>query len=253
MKLPDDKRGGNPADRFRTILTADKEEELDSEKRKPAVVNLPGLGSRGRGSSVDYARETQEAGGGPGPSRGGLLPAFWTIACLLSLAVNAYLLLTLSRLTGSQRAIEGTGLNAGMLGGLYNSFSQMDNAHIKTTIPLRSIIPVDATVPLQTATRITLAQDVTVDGAHVKINTDLFNIDAPASVTLPAGTALDVAMDLQLPVKTDVPLAMDIPVDIAVQDTDLHPAILSAQETIRPLLCAVSPQAASPSGEPICP
>jgi len=253
MKLPDDKRGSNPADRFRTILTADKEPDLDPEKRKPAVVNLPGLGSRGGGASAGYAQASQDADGGPGSSRGGVMPAFWTIACLLSLAANAYLLLALSRLTGSQRAIEGSGLNAGMLTGLYNSFSQMDSAHIKTTIPLRSVIPVDATVPVQTATQITLAQDATVDGAHVKINTDLFNIDAPASVTLPAGTALDVALDLQLPVKTDVPLAMDIPVDIAVQDTDLHPAILSAQETIRPLLCAVSPRAASPTGEPICP
>jgi hypothetical protein len=253
MKHPDDKRGGNPADRFRTILTADKEPEPDPEKRKPAVVNLPRLGARGAGPSAAYAAETEDAGGGAGTSRGGILPAFWTIACLLSLAANAYLLVTLSRLAGSQRAIEGSGLNAGMLAGLYNSFSRMDSAHIKTTIPLRSIIPVDATVPLQTATRITLAQEATVDGAHVKINTDLFNIDAPASVTLPAGTALDVDLDLQLPVKTDVPLAMDIPVDIAVQDTDLHPAILNAQETIRPLLCAVSPQAASPAGEPICP
>jgi hypothetical protein len=252
MKHPDDKSSGNPADRFRTILSADKEPEPDPEKRKPAVVNLPRLGSRGGGPSTGYPGETLDSGGGSGTSRGGILPTFWTIACLVSLAANAYLLLTLSRLTGSQRTIEGTGLNAGMLAGLYNSFSQMDSAHIKTTIPLRSIIPVDATVPLQTATRITLAQAATVDGAHVKINTDLFNIDAPASVTLPAGTALDIALDLQLPVKTDVPLAMDIPVDIAVQDTDLHPAILSAQETIRPLLCAVSPQAASPSGESIC-
>jgi hypothetical protein len=253
MKLPDDKRSGNAADRFRTILTADKDPEPDPEKRKPAVVNLPRLGSRGGASAADYSEETPAPGGGSRSSRGGLLPAFWTIACLVSLAANAYLLLTRSRLAGSERAIEGTGLNAGMLAGLYNSFSQMDNAHIKTTIPLRSIIPVDATIPVQTATRITLAQEATVDGAHVKINTDLFNIDAPASVTLPIGTALDVALDLQLPVKTDVPLAMDIPVDIAVQDTDLHPAILSAQETIRPLLCAVSPQAVSSAGDPICP
>jgi hypothetical protein len=253
MKLPDDKRSGNAVDRFRTILTADKEPEPDPEKRKPAVVNLPGLGSRGGASAADYVGDTADAGGGSGSSHSGILPAFWTIACLVSLAANAYLLLTLSRLTGSQRAIEGTGLNAGMLAGLYNSFSQMDNAHIRTTIPLRSTIPVEATVPLQTATRITLAQEATVDGAHVKISTDLFNIDAPASVTLPVGTALDVALDLQLPVKTNVPLAIDIPVDIAVQDTDLHPAILSAQETIRPLLCEVSPQAALPSGEPICP
>ena len=34
MKLPDDKRGGNPADRFRTILTADKEEELDPDEEE---------------------------------------------------------------------------------------------------------------------------------------------------------------------------------------------------------------------------
>ena len=137
--------------------------------------------------------------------------------------------------------------------GIYSGFEQLDKAHIKTTIPIRSSLPLELTLPLQTTTKITLAEDTVVDGAHVKIATELFNIDAPASVTLPAGTSLDVALDLQMPVQTTVPIAIDVPVDIAVQDTDLHPAILSFQQTIRPLLCSTSPGVLSLSGEQICP
>ena len=97
-----------------------------------------------------------------------------------------------------------------------------------------------------------MAQDAVIDGAHVKIETGAINIDAPASVTLPAGTPLDVTFDFQVPLQANIPLAMDVPVDIAVQDTELHPAIQELQQAVKPLLCAASPQAVLPSGESLC-
>jgi hypothetical protein len=107
-------------------------------------------------------------------------------------------------------------------------------------------------IPVQTTTGITLAQDASIQGAHVKINTALFNIDAPASVTLPAGTALDVSMNFNVPVQTNVPITLNIPVDIALKDTDLHPAIIGLQDTLKPLYCMISPAALSLSGGQVC-
>ena len=145
-----------------------------------------------------------------------------------------------------------TGLGTGVLGGLYTNFERMDQAHIRTTIPVQTNIPLNLSIPVQTSTGITLAQDATIPGAHVKINTALFNIDAPASVTLPAGTSLNVTMNFNVPVQTEVPVTLSVPVDIAMQDTDLHPAIVGLQDTLKPLYCMVSPTALSLSGTPIC-
>lgn len=252
MPLPEDKRRKNAADRFRTILSADKEPEAGPETRKPAVVNLPRLAAGGAGQAPRHAGPAdndQSTSRGPG----GLLPAFWTVACIASLAANAYLLVTLSGLRQDLRLLGTAAPSSRLLVGIYSGFEQLDKAHIKTSIPIRSTIPLELKVPLQTTTKITLADDTVVDGAHVKIATELFNIDAPASVTLPAGTSLNVALNLEMPVQTTVPIAIDVPVDIAVQDTDLHPAILSFQQTIQPLLCSTSPSVLSLSGEQICP
>ena len=128
----------------------------------------------------------------------------------------------------------------------------MDQAHIKTTISIQTTIPLNMSIPVHTTTGITLAQDASIQGAHVKINTALFNIDAPASVTLPAGTALNVTMDFNVPVQANVPVTMSVPVDIALKDTDLHPAIIGLQDTLKPLYCIVSPSALSLNGQPVC-
>jgi hypothetical protein len=253
MRLPQDKRNKNAVDRFRTILSADKDPDETPETRKPAVVNLPKLGAVGGGQASQYSGSPNTQRGESGATRGGVFPAFWTAACIASLAANAYLLVTLSGLRQDLRALGTAAPSSRLLVGIYSGFEQLDKAHIKTSIPIRSTLPLEMTLPLQTTTKITLAEDTVVDGAHVKIASEQFNIDAPASVTLPAGTSLDVALDVQLPVQTTVPLAIDVPVDIAVQDTDLHPAILSLQQTIRPLLCSTSPGVLSLSGAQICP
>jgi hypothetical protein len=253
MPLPEDKRRKNAADRFRTILSADKEPEAGPETRKPAVVNLPRLAAGGAGQAPPHAGPANNDQGTAQAPGGGVFPTFWTVACIASLAANAYLLVTLSALRQDLRLLGTAAPSSRLLVGIYSGFEQLDKAHIKTSIPIRSTVPLELKVPLQTTTKITLADDTVVDGAHVKIATELFNIDAPASVTLPAGTSLNVALNLEMPVQTTVPISIDVPVDIAVQDTDLHPAIQSFQQTIQPLLCSTSPSVLSLSGEQICP
>lgn len=252
MKLPEDKRARSPADRFRKILSAEKEEGRAAETRKPPVVNLPRVGSAGD------ERPPQPPAGPPDSRRaafafgGGFLPTFWTIASIASLIANVILtVLVISLLRGS--ALFGTaGGGSGVVVGLYSSLEQMDLAHLKATIPVHADVPLNTSIPVQATSKITLARDVAIQGARVKISTGPFQIDAPASLTLPAGTSLDVALDLTLPVQTTVPMAVDVPVDIPLQDTDLHPVILGLQESLKPLLCATAPDALSLSGEPVC-
>jgi hypothetical protein len=264
MTTPDDKPRKSPVDRFRSILSAEQKKEpvpatrtypkrtlspgLNLPKAKvqpesqPPVSNLPPLPPT-RPSPVPVVYE---------PKSNGFLPAFWTAASIISLLVNAILVVVVVALLRNIGSINAAEIGSGILSGLYTNFELMDAAHIRTSIPLQTNIPLDLSVPVQTTTGITLAKDASIPGAHVKINTALFNIDAPASVTLPAGTTMQVAMSFSLPVQAQVPVNLSVPVDIAVSDTELHPAIVGLQDTLRPLYCMVAPSAQALSGDPVC-
>jgi hypothetical protein len=252
MTMPEHKRKKSPVDRFRSIISDGQKNDEKIETRKTPIVNLP----KAKPAVVNPIPAPSAPYNTP-PSvslkdNNRFLPTFWTVASIVSLTVNAILVIIVVIVMHGLGNLNSANLGPGILGGLYSNFELMDQAHIKTMIPVQTSIPLNMSIPVQTTTGITLAQDVSIQGAHVKINTALFNIDAPASVTLPAGTALNVTMNFNVPVQADVPVTLNVPVDIALKDTDLHPAILGLQETLKPLYCIVSPTALSLSGEPVC-
>ena len=66
------------------------------------------------------------------------LPAFWTIASVMSFTVNIVLLIALLialQLLGAIQLTAGDQI-AGLLGGLYTNFVKMDQANITTNIPV---------------------------------------------------------------------------------------------------------------------
>jgi hypothetical protein len=252
MSMPDHKHRKSPVDRFRSILSDGQKKDEHPETRKSPIVNLP------KTKQMDVHPEHISSTPAPAPQpvsrseNNRFLPIFWTVASIVSLTINAILVIFLVIVLQGLGSLNTANLGSGLLSGLYTNFERMDQAHIKTTIPVQTSIPLNMSIPVQTTTGITLAKDVSIQGAHVKINTALFNIDAPASVTLPAGTALDVTMNFNVPVQTDVPVTLNVPVDIALKDTDLHPAIIGLQDTLKPLYCMISPGALSLSGDLVC-
>ena len=249
MTPPDENRKGSPRERFRSILSAEQDDEPAPEARKPAVVNLPRLNadrgqSRRRVPADDEPKCPVEA-----PGTGSrLMRTFWTVGAGLSILANFVLLgLLLGR-----NGIPGSAGSDQALVAVYSSLEQLDNAHIRASIPIQSDLSLDTTVPVQTTTRITLASDLLVRGAHVTINASGLSIDAPADITLPAGTEMDVNLDLVLPIKAALPATADIPVDIAIRDTELHAAIQALKDSLRPQVCAQSPGATLADGTPIC-
>ncbi len=260
MSMPDDKRRKSPVDRFRKIIAADQsKEQVTAARRYPKNTLAPGLnlptpkpqqpGPAQPSSLAAPAAPTPTTYRQEGRS---FLPAFWTAASVISLIFNVIMLVLVITLLRGFGSLNASAMGSGVLGGLYTNFERMDTAHIKTNIPIKTTIPLNLSVPVQTTTGITLAKAASIPGAHVKIETPLFNIDAPANVTLPQGTSLDVAMSFTVPVQTEVPVSMRVPIDIAMEKTELHPAIVGLQETIRPLYCMVSPTARSLSGAPVC-
>jgi hypothetical protein len=259
MSMPDDKRKASPADRLHNILDADQTKKTPAVSRTyPKSTSAPNIHLPPPGKAeAKPARATTVAPAAVQPTvdrpvGGTLLPAFWTIASIISLLFNLVLVIVVVMLLQGLGSLDASGLGPGVLGGLYSNFQLMDAAHIKTTIPVQANIPLNLSIPVQTTTAISLAQAATIQGAHVRINTTALNIDAPATVTLPAGTTLSVVLGFAVPVQGQVPVSMTVPVDIAIHDTELHSPIQGLQDTIRPLYCMASPSAKSVTGEPVC-
>ncbi len=241
------------ADRFRSILSAAQKEEEAPETRRPLILNLPRARASGETPPPALPSHSGAPAGSAAWAGGRFLPAFWTAASLTSLTLNLLLLGLLMALLRGIGGLDPAAVGSGLLGGLYANFERLDQAHIQTTIPVQTTLPLNMSIPLRTTTGIVLAQDVVIRNARVRISTAAFNIDSPADVTLPAGTALNVVLDFSVPVVQDVPVSLSIPVDIALKDTELHLAIRGLQDTLRPLYCMVNPMALSLHGDPLCP
>ena len=190
------------------------------------------------------------------------LRTLWTITALISMTVNLVVIVLLAAVLYlySQNAssiVIPEGIDAdtpvNFLGGLYDNFQKMDEAHIKTDIVVEDTIPVQFDLTLNQPTVVTLTEAVTIYGAYVEINTGALNISAPAVVTLPEGLDLPILLDLVVPVDTTIPVKLDVAVDIPLAKTDLHEPFVGLQEVVQPLYCLIAPDAISIHGDAICP
>jgi len=181
----------------------------------------------------------------PKRSRYKFMPAFWTIASVISLTVNIVLIIILLIMFQMLGAIQNTADEkvSGLLGGLYTNFVKMDQATISSNIPVDATIPLNIVVPVQATTRITLAESVVIPNAHVRINTGGLSIDADAVVTLPANTPLTVNLDFPLTVQNSIPIHLDVPVNIPLNQTQLHEPFVGLQQVVEPWYCLVEPDA----------
>jgi hypothetical protein len=178
-------------------------------------------------------------------SRYKFMPAFWTIASVISLTVNIILIIILLITFQMLGAILTTTDDkiSDLLGGLYTNFVKMDQATIATNIPVDATVPLNIVVPVQATTRITLAESVVIPNAHVRINTGGLSIDADAVVTLPADTALTVNLDFPLNVQNSIPVHLDVPVNIPLDQTELHEPFVGLQQVVEPWYCLIEPNA----------
>lgn len=180
-----------------------------------------------------------------------ILPAFWTIASVLSFAVNIILilaLLTIGRELFTLKSMIGDQL----LGGLYENFIAMDQAHIQTQIGVTSTVPVTFNLPISQDTIVVLTQNTPINGANVRISTGGLTINSPANIILPAGTNLPVHLELSVPVTTTIPVQLQVPVDIPLAQTDLHKPFIGLQQVVAPFYNMFQPQVKAPQDIKAC-
>jgi len=168
-------------------------------------------------------------------------PAFWTVASIFSITVNLILLVILILLGRQLFALKGL-IQEGLIGGLYDNFVLMDQAHIRTTIDVVDTIqvvdeiPVVFDLPLKQNTTVVLVDDTTIPGATVYLNESAVK----TTVVLPRGTPLNISLNLSVPVSTnipvtlDVPIALKVPVDIPLSQTELHTPFSGLQSVVSP-------------------
>jgi len=175
------------------------------------------------------------------------LPAFWTIASVMSFTVNIVLLIALLialQLLGAIQLTAGDQIS-GLLGGLYTNFVKMDQANITTNIHVEKEIPVQFTLNVSGPTNVMLSQDVTINGALVTVQTGGLNIvNARATIVLPQNTVLPINIEnLVVPVDQKVLAVLDVPVDIPLDQTELHEPFTGLQQVVKPWFCLVQPNA----------
>lgn len=199
--------------------------------------------SQAEASVQTHAASTTESKSKP-RSTFKFLPAFWTIASVISFTVNFVLLIVLALVLQNLKSVGVTvmGLSDHLLGGLYNNFVKMDQAHIITEIPVRQEIPVNFTLNVSGPTNVTLSQDVAINGALVTVNTGGLNINnARANIVLPEGTVLPIIIqNLVVPVDTQVLAELNVKVDIPLNQTDLHTPFVGLRQVVEPFYCLLN-------------
>jgi hypothetical protein len=165
---------------------------------------------------------------------------FWTIASVTSLTVNIILIIVLVYL-GSQLSNIKKMVRDDVLAGLYTNFALMDQASIKTTIPIHTQVPAKFNLPLDTDTVVVLSKDTRIAGARVTLNTGgLTIVNAPTDITLPAGTRLPIHLTLQVPVDQQIPVDLSVDVNIPLNQTDLHQPFVGLQNLVAPYYVMVN-------------
>jgi hypothetical protein len=250
MTTPD----SNESSRMKKLISGDMDDSIRS--RLPTGNGSNPLPPR-TPASPPLAASTASV---PAPrrSRFQFLPAFWTIASILSLTVNVILIIILLiawQLLDQIRTLQTYGLGeaTGLLGGLYTNFVKMDEASIRTNIHVEKDIPVKFDLNVSGPTNVILSQPVTISGATVWVQTGGLNIrDANATIVLPAGVVLPINIEnLVVPVDQQVPAVLDVPVDIPLDQTELHEPFVGLQQVVKPWYCLVEP-GASFNGLQIC-
>lgn len=176
-------------------------------------------------------------------------PAFWTVASVLSLVINLILIVALILVGRQLFALKGI-VEQDLLGGLNDNFALMDEAHIITTVDIATTIQVVDTIPvvfdlpLSQSTTVVLTEDTLMPGTWVDLETQgtgiYLSIDAPADITLPEGTELNIRLDLVVPVSQTVPVLLNVPVnlsvpiDIPLNETELHGPFTGLQDVVSP-------------------
>ncbi|MEE4195458.1 MAG: hypothetical protein V2J07_09690 [Anaerolineae bacterium] len=216
------------------FLKKEKGEKAPKEKKeKPAKLVEPTVPTEKKEKAASKPKEKRERVFVERDWQS-LGPLFWTISGAIALLI-AIILLVVVLVIGFNAVKVAQAINQDLVGSLHQSFVQMDQAHIRTTIPIEAEVPAQFDLLLDTITTVTLSEDTYISSANVSLSTGGLTIsNAPTNITLPAGSQLPIHLVLTVPVDEMIPVVMDVEVDIPMSETELHEPFTNLQKTIQP-------------------
>lgn len=166
------------------------------------------------------------------------LPGLWKAMIMTSFLLNIVLItivlfLVVFVLQWRNQLLQTTtgvqGFARGNVAELRDVVTQLQEAHIRTVIPLDQPLPLKGAgvvVPVNQETVVTLQEPVPLSLSNADI--DLGNGNRlranNINLVLPQGTPLKIALTMDIPLDdVTIPIKLNVPVDIAMKDTELAP------------------------------
>ncbi len=162
--------------------------------------------------------------------------AFKTFAIIFSFVTNLVLLIVL--LVAAPLIIPIVNdIAKPIVGGLNESFEDMNAATIRRTIDVSDTIPVVLTVPLSTTTNVVVVQDVPLTDipARFTLPNGGGEINGTVTLNLPNGLDLPVQLDLEVPIDEQLPVQLAVDAVIPLNETDLGAPFSRLQGLFSPL------------------
>jgi hypothetical protein len=163
--------------------------------------------------------------------------AFKNVAVIFSFVANLGLIIALLLLLPLIKPlIDGT--VKPLVGGLNQSFVEMNQASIRRTISVHDTIPIEFTVPLDTDSTVVLSKDVVLGDHPISMVLPGGGgyINGNVTLVLPAGLELPVALALDVPVKEDIPVDLEVAVEIPLRETELSTPFARLEGLFGPLV-----------------
>jgi len=162
--------------------------------------------------------------------------AFKTFALFFSFAMNLVLLVVLLLAAPLIIPIVAE-IASPIVGGLNNSFVDMNAATIRRTIEVDDSLDIEFVVPLSTETEVVIVRDVPLDGvpAQFVLPGGGGVINGRVYLDLPEGQVLPVHLDLEVPVKQTIPVELSVDVNIPLRETELGKPFDQLQGLFTPL------------------
>ncbi len=163
--------------------------------------------------------------------------AFKTFALIFSFLVNFVLIIVLLLILPQILPLV-NGAAKPIVGGLSQSFVEMNQASIITTIEVSDTVPVNLDIQLSTNTVVTLTQDILLGNYPITmiLPGGAGYINGEVSMVLPTGLALPVELNVDVPVRDQIPVNLIVDVNIPLNKSELGTPFTRLENLFSPLV-----------------
>jgi hypothetical protein len=125
-----------------------------------------------------------------------------------------------------------------IVGGLSESFVEMNQAAITRTIEVNDTVPIELDIQISTDTVVTLTRDVPLINYPITMNFagGAGQINGTVNLILPTGLAMPVHLNMGVPVSDQIPVNLLVDVNIPLTETQLVTPFTRLENLFEPIV-----------------